>query len=54
MPRGRPKKKKKKRAIYRGTRGLQAEDVERDNDEEAIIRANRLIIRYQNIYLICG
>ena len=52
MPLGRPKKKREERATYRGTRGLKAEDVEWDNDGEAVIRANRLAICRRNIYLI--
>ena len=54
MPRGRPKKKREERAIYRGTRGLRAEDVKQDNNGEAIIGANRLVIYCQNIYSTCG
>ena len=54
MPHRKPKKKKEEKAIYRNTRGLWAEDVEQDNNGETIIRANRLAIRYQNIYLIYG
>ena len=54
MPRGKPKKEKKERAIYRGIQGLQAEDMKWDNDGEAIIGINRLIIRCRNIYSIYG
>ena len=54
VPHGRPKKKREEKATYKGTRGLQAEDVEWDNNKEAVIRADRLAIRCQNIYSICG
>ena len=44
--RGKPKKKREERATYKSTRGLRAENIKRDNNGEAIIKANRLAIYY--------
>ena len=54
VPRGRPKKKREERPTYRGTRGLRAEDVERGDDGEAIIGADRLTIQRKNVCSTCG
>ena len=44
MPHKRPKKRREEKAAYKNTQRLRAEDIEQDNDGEAIIGADRLAI----------